>query len=255
LPANTVIVNINGAQDGARGYNGDQSLWYTPFSESPTSLPPACTVTPGVYSFRVIDPADAAAMFPDLTAADTNQIFTAWTYNSPWILDYMAFDAAAITNHNLPQIFDGAPDPASSGNPADAYNHGVSNGYANLLRVGPAGRDSTNFAISYTFTTNETLVFIIPDYDVDDNHGGVSVVVSKIGELNQSAPPLSISASGGNVTLQWPTNFACFIAAQSPALTPSDWTDVAAVPSVVKTNYSLTLPIGAASAFFRLHFP
>ena len=38
LPANTAIVNISGTQDGAASYNGDQSLWYHPFSTVGTLL-------------------------------------------------------------------------------------------------------------------------------------------------------------------------------------------------------------------------
>ncbi len=33
LPANTAIINIDSLADGAAGFNGDQSLWYHPFSD------------------------------------------------------------------------------------------------------------------------------------------------------------------------------------------------------------------------------
>src|SRR4029079_14321157 len=80
LPENTAIININARQDGAATYNGDQSLWYHPFFTGVATQLVAYAVSPGTYSFRAINPADAARDFPGLTPDQTNQIFTAWTY-------------------------------------------------------------------------------------------------------------------------------------------------------------------------------
>ena len=133
-------------------------------------------VAPGTYSFRAINPSDAARDFPGLTPDQTNQIFTAWTYNSPWILDYLVFDAAAETIP-LPQIFDGSPESAY-GNPNDAYQASLTNGYNNAIRIGPLGRDSSEYANTYTFQNPARLIFVIPDAGLFDNSGGVSVLVS-----------------------------------------------------------------------------
>src|SRR4051794_25424352 len=108
LPANTAIINIDARQDGAANYNGDQSLWYKPFFSAPATQLVSYAVQPGTYSFRVINPADAAQMFPTLTGAQTNQMFSAWSYNSPWIEDYLVFPGAAATDISIPQLFDGA---------------------------------------------------------------------------------------------------------------------------------------------------
>ena len=249
LPANTVIINISGTQDGAAGYGAaggnSQALWYEPFNASGTLL--EYTFQPGTYNFRVVDPADAARLFPALTPAQTNQIYTGWTFNSPWIENYMAFDSAAATNHSLPQLFDGAPVLNSFGNAQAAYNDAVSKGYFDEIRTGPLGRAGTVFINAYTFTNAETLIFIAPDYDLNDNSGGVSVVISP-------AAVLSITAGAGNVTLQWATNAPWFTLAQTTNLQPASWSDVTNAPTTVNTNYSVTLPLDATTnRFFHLH--
>jgi len=177
LPENTAIININARQDGAATYNGDQSLWYHPFFTGGATQVVEYAVSPGTYSFRAINPADAARDFPGLTPDQTNQIFTAWTYNSPWILDYLVFDAAAETNFSLPQIFDGSPESAYS-NPDAAYQASLTNGYNDAIRIGPLGRDSSEYANTYTFQNPARLIFVIPDAGLFDNSGGVSVLVS-----------------------------------------------------------------------------
>src|SRR5579871_1333287 len=72
LPADTAIVNIDARADGAAAFNGDQSLWYQPFNTSSSLL--EYTVQPGTYAFRVVNPSDAAAMFPSLSSGQTSQI-------------------------------------------------------------------------------------------------------------------------------------------------------------------------------------
>lgn len=178
LPPNTAIVNIDARQDGAATYNSDQSLWYHPFYTGGATQLLEYAVAPGTYSFRAINPTDAAATFPALTSAQTNQIFTAWTYNSPWILDYLVFDGEAETNFSLPQIFDGSPEWPPYSGPDAAYAASLTNGYNDLIRIGPLGRDSTTLTNAYTFASSTRLIFVVPDYGLSDNAGGVSVLVS-----------------------------------------------------------------------------
>jgi hypothetical protein len=105
LPANTAIVNINAKQDGSANYSGpNQDLWYQPFFTGGASGLLQYVIQPGTYSFRLTTPSLAAAQFPALSAGQLSQMYTAWTYNSPWATDYMVFDAAAATNVALPQI-------------------------------------------------------------------------------------------------------------------------------------------------------
>jgi hypothetical protein len=182
LPANTVIVNIDARADGASGYDSDQAFWYSPFNASGNLL--MYPVTAGTYTFRVVDAADAAQSFPALTSAQTNQIFTAWTFGSPWIENYFVFPSAATNHSSIPQIFDGAYTNTDRGgthsDPMSAYNAVVQGGYANEIRLG--GRDSAVFTNSYTFATATNIIFVIPDYGVGDNAGGVSVSVTKTSE-------------------------------------------------------------------------
>jgi hypothetical protein len=108
LPPGTAIVNISGTQDGAFGYNSDQSLWYQPFSTGGAAQLLEYTIQPRTYGFRLVNPSDAAQLFPALTAGQLSQIFMAWTFNSPWVTDYLVFDSSAATNASVPQLFDGA---------------------------------------------------------------------------------------------------------------------------------------------------
>ncbi len=193
LPSNVEIVNINAQQDGAANYNGGnsgQALWYSPFGTGPNGLL-SIPVSPGTYTFRIIDPADAALAYPSLTSEQLSTLYTAWTYNSPYSSQFFVFDLSAATNPSVPQLFDGAGAPA--GTPAffdaqSAYNDAVNGGYANRLRLtseqsgATPGREGTVFETSYTVTTATSLVFAIPDNGLGDNNGGLSVVVTAVPE-------------------------------------------------------------------------
>jgi hypothetical protein len=245
LPANTAIVNIDGRADGAASFDGGQTHWFHPFNTSSTLL--QYTVQAGTYSFWPINPADAATRFPALTGAQTNQIYTAWTYNSPWILDYLVFDSSAATNFSVPQIFDGAQD-IGYGNAIAAYTNAFLRGTYNQLHT--AGRLGTNIATTYTFTNQTTLIFVVPDYELSDNGGGVSVLVFP-------SPILSVGVDASSATVRWPTNNSIgFTLAQTTNLAKGVWTDVGQVPSILNSNYSVTLPLDASpNHFFRLHSP
>lgn len=258
LPPHTAIVNISGTQDGAAAYNGDQSLWYHPFYTGGATQLLQYTVPPGTYSFRLVNPADAASLYPALTSGQLSQMFTAWTYNSPWITDYLVFDGSAATNTGVAQLFDGAfsntngtwfayPDAGS------AYAAAVTGGFSNLVRPGPPnGRNGLVFADTWTFTNTETLIFAVPDYYLGDNAGGVSVLISPAGPV---APALAIRPLGNAVALQWPTNDGNYDLERTETLSAPDWSVVTNPPAVVGTNFSVTLPVDSGAAFFRLHQP
>jgi hypothetical protein len=187
LPANTAIINISGTQDGIVNFNGDKSLWFNPIFTGGATQFLQYTFQPGTYTFHIVNPADAAQLFPALTLAQTNQIFTAWTFNTPCLTTYVAFDSAATNNSSLPQLFDGASGtnygnsgiPLYGSYPA-AYAAAYTNSSYDLIRTGPNGYDSLNFTNTYTFTNVETLIFAIPDYALGDNGGGVSILVSPV---------------------------------------------------------------------------
>jgi hypothetical protein len=204
-------------------------------------------VAAGTYEFRVIDPTDAAGLFPLLTPAQMNQMYAAWTYNSPWIEDYLVFPSAALTNNSITQIFDGADGPGFA-NAAEAYNDAITNHYYNILRTAATGgRDSTNLITSYTFTNAETLVFVIPDPGVYDNAGGVSVVVAPV----NTGPALSIKPNGGSqATLSWTPATAGYLLQENTNLLSPNW-----ILSASGSTNPISVSITNKQKFFRLISP
>jgi uncharacterized repeat protein (TIGR03803 family) len=66
-------------------------------------------------------------------------------------------------------------------------------------------------------------------------------------------PQLSISASGPNVTLIWPTNVAGLTLQSTPSLDPpAVWTPVSSGPVVVNGLNTVTNPMSGAQQFYRL---
>ncbi len=202
LPAGLAIINISGTQDGAQHAptGGANLLWDQPFSTLGQLL--EYTVQPGTYTMRVIDPADALAIFPNLTTSQQSSMFTAWTYNVPWVTAYLVFDSSATSISSQTQLFSGADDFNYPGgaNPAAAYAAAV-NGYTvgtstfppfdnNLY---PLIRDSTpqkTITFPLMGTGPETLIFDVPDNDLGDNGGGISVLIAPA----TSTPAITVSS-------------------------------------------------------------
>jgi len=67
---------------------------------------------------------------------------------------------------------------------------------------------------------------------------------------------LKIISGTGTVRLQWPTNATGFTLAQTTNLQHAAWSDVTNLPTVVNSDYSVTLPLSlTTNRFFRLHNP
>lgn len=178
LPSGAAIINVAGTADGAANYSGSNAdAWYQPFNTSNNLL--QYTFQPGTYTFRIVDQADAASMFPSLTPSQLSQIGGAWTYNSPWATDYLAFDISAVANASQKQLFTGAvtDNGFGYGSPSQAYQRAITFGYYNQIVTG-TGRYSGTTVSSYTFAIPQTLVFAVPDYYLPDNGGIVSVLVT-----------------------------------------------------------------------------
>ena len=163
LPTNDVIIGVDGRADGAANFSGPgQDDWYQPFNVSGNLL--EYTFQPGTYTFRVIDSTDASAMFPKLTSTQLGEIGNgAWTYNSPWITQYMAWDVSAVNNAAEHQLFTGSVDPSLTdyGSAGAAYQAAITGGYFDTIVTG-TGRYSGTVESSYTFTNTETLDFRRP---------------------------------------------------------------------------------------------
>jgi hypothetical protein len=185
LPAGMAIINISGSQDGAQhaATGGANLLCDQPFSTLNQLL--EYTVQPGTYTLRVIDPADALALFPNLTTGQQSSMFTAWTYNSPWITSVLAFDSSAVSNSSETQLFSVAEGGPGTTGPASAYadaingNGGTVTPYFN--EIFPLIRNATP-QTTVTFplmgTGPETLIFAVPDNGLYDNAGGVSLLIA-----------------------------------------------------------------------------
>jgi hypothetical protein len=182
LPPSTAIININAKQDGAASWNGGQDSWFQPFFTGGATGLLQYTIAPGTYQFRLTNPTLAAAQFPPLTAGQLSEIFTAWTYNAPWITDYFVFDSAGATNPSVPQIFAGAIRPigltGGTGSASEAFDFATTYEYDDVIVTQPGGRVTGTRTTLYTFNTPEVLTFVIPDNVLSDNNGGVSVVIS-----------------------------------------------------------------------------
>jgi hypothetical protein len=178
LPPGNAIINIDGRADGAHYYTGPSADdWYSPFNTSNNLL--TYTFLPGTYTFRIVDQTDAAALFPSLTPTQLGQIGGAWTYNSPWATDYLAFDISAVVDPTQHQLFAGAVTDNRFGyaTPSLAYQEAKNVGYYNQIVTG-SGRYTGTTANSYAFVSPETLVFTVPDYYLPDNDGIISVLIS-----------------------------------------------------------------------------
>ncbi len=190
LPASTAIVNISGTADGAANYDFTQTYWFGPFNA--VGAPLEYTVQPGTYAFRIVSPADAASLFPALSSAQLSQLYTAWTYNSPWVTDYLAFDSSALTNSSEYQLFTGAVVPLADypgfPNATAAYGAAKAGGYFDQIVSGVGGRHGGTVSSTYTFSSAETLVFAVPDNILSDNAGGISVLISPVVTPPASAP-------------------------------------------------------------------
>jgi hypothetical protein len=212
LPAGTAIVNISGTADGAAAYGGstgtlsvigvNQDDWYRPFNTGGALL--EYSLPTGTFKFRIINQATAGTMFSGLTSTQLSQISAgAWTYNTPWGTDWLAFDSSAATNSSEHQLFAGAITPLAPSttgwigggydNATDAYKEAINSGVYDKIVTG-TGRYTGTVQTSYTFTSPTTLIFAVPDYDLSDNGGSVSILITP---MSATAVPLPASVWAG----------------------------------------------------------
>ena len=160
--AQGATININalasGAQPGPR-----QAFWHDPFNAVSLNL------SAGTYDFQIVDP-----------PIDSSATYTAWSYNTPFITNYLVFLSTDLTH----ELFDGAVSDAVIRTTAQsAFNATVA-----------AGNDKTTF----TFATPVTLLFAVPDNVLADNQAGVSVRVQP-GAVNAIPEPASAALFAGGV--------------------------------------------------------
>jgi hypothetical protein len=194
LPADNYIVNIDGRNDGAAGFDGGQDRWYQPFAVNGSIL--QLTLPAGEYKLDVVNAVDAAARYPTLTSGQLGTIGSAWTYNSPFTTNYLVFDSSALSNPGQMQLFAGAGQAGPllySGE--DAYQATKAQGVTDRLVSGPLGRNNGDVSTSFVLPHQQTLIFVVPDSGLWDNGGTLSVAVSPVPE------PSTILALGGGLAI------------------------------------------------------
>jgi hypothetical protein len=90
----------------------------------------------------------------------------------------------------------------------------------------------------------------LDDTSLKDNFGARIIAVSTL------APSLSITISGNNVVIAWPTAASGNFQLESKtSLSNATWSNVTQTPTVNGSNYEVTLPATSGNAFFRLESP
>jgi hypothetical protein len=81
--------------------------------------------------------------------------------------------------------------------------------------------------------------------------GGFWGVIALVQTLN--APPLSISYSGNQIIISWPSSSTGWVAQSTPALVSSPWENYGG--TVVSNTLTITNPPKNGNLFFRLYHP
>ncbi|HWY30465.1 MAG TPA: LamG-like jellyroll fold domain-containing protein [Candidatus Acidoferrum sp.] len=147
-------------------------------------------------------------------------------------------------------MFNVLMDPVASVDPA--FNNGSILSYT-------LGSDPINYIGHSLYSADPTLNASIQEFRVYTN----AITASQIAADYALGPnqllgtsvntSLSASASGGNVTIKWPTTSALVTLLSSPTLgNAAVWTPVSAPLTVVGGNYQVTVPASSGMLFFRL---
>jgi hypothetical protein len=117
-----------------------------------------------------------------LTADQFGGVYTAWTFNSPWLTNYLVFDASGATGR---QFLTGAISPGESNGPDAAHQAAKAGGYFDQFYAYPAGVPQSEI----TFAAAKTLIFAVPDNILSGNTSGLSALVARVSPSDTSAVP------------------------------------------------------------------
>jgi hypothetical protein len=159
------VFNVDATKYGVQNW-GQVGLdgWRFPYAGAPT-----LAVGAGTYTFSLVNP-----------QLNADAIYTAWTYNTPWITNYLVFDQADGSKY----LFGGATSSTGYANATDAFN-------------GTCGASGSLCVSTFTFAVDTTLVFVTPDAGVFDNAGGVSIDVAP--QAAGVPEPASLTLCGAGV--------------------------------------------------------
>jgi hypothetical protein len=148
-----------------------------------------------------------------------------------------------------------------------------------ILIAKDPGMEVWNDTGSGFLATNQTYYIGQPPFDnhplwniVNGTQGSVYSLTLKLYDVNnvypdsnpfvlsftpeQKIPHININRVGAqHAALLWTTNSIGWELQSSPSLTSTNWNTITNAPSVVATNFSLTINTDAQQQFFRLHRP
>ena len=117
------------------------------------------------------------------------------------------------------------------------------------LKVAGGGGTSTNgqYALSGTIGQPEAGSMSGGNYTLQGGFWGVVAAVQTPG-----APPLTITPSGANVIISWPSTSTGFGLEETPGLHPANWSPAPPTNSDNLTIKSVVMPAGPGNRFYRL---
>jgi hypothetical protein len=115
--------------------------------------------------------------------------------------------------------------------------------------VDGGGGTSTNgqYALSGTIGQPDAGIISGGNYTLQEGFWGVVAAVQSLG-----APLLTITPSGTNVIVSWPSPSSGFGLQENPDLNPATWSAVPATNSDNGTIKSITAPAGPGNRYYRL---
>ena len=137
---------------------------------------------------------------------------------------------------------------------ADSTNNLVTNGMMGFKTINPSVAMTTEaICIAAKANVNSTNNPAGgPDAGIDTT---VYTVISHPAPVAPPRPRMTITLSGNNVLIAWDADAGLFKLQQAPSMPPAVWSDVSPQPAIVPATdnkYSMTVPAGTGSRFFRL---
>ncbi len=135
-----------------------------------------------------------------------------------------------------------------SGVAARAQNYGIT-----WYKIAGGGGTSTgnNFSLSGTIGQPDAGIMTGGTYAISGGFWGIYSAVQTPG-----APTLTITPSGANVIISWPTPTSNFTLQQNPVVNNSgSWSTVSQTTNVNNGTNSVTIPATGGNLFFRLKNP
>ena len=176
MPTNSIVVNIDATVSGISSGGSPGGSLYAPVQVA---------VAAGTYQVTIVN-----------SNLNPNARFLAWNFNPnaqpSWVENFYVFDdAIAKYNTNNQQTL------GSTANPLLAFYSSAS-----LYDATNAFNLESNAAVTITVTNNTTLDFVITDYGLYDNLGGVSVMLTPISAA--ALPTISGPSVYGNLIAATP---------------------------------------------------